>query len=216
MTNAFEQAAAMASQQAPSATSSGYSQPSAYLPPPTLAESIAEPAAATSQLFSGPLLPSSLLNKSHLLGTERHGKIVKPPYDTHSRDFNSKQPKYWAVTPVMGANGKTSKITTNPIDHVTGEKLRPVLDTVIELATDYRFDAAEAAAVNRDPNLPDDGARAFYVSGNDLKELQKECRRLGITTVEGMVGLTLSVTRVAQKPNPGGNPSWINKITLSR
>lgn len=215
MTNAFQQAAAQASQQT-QPTAPQYAQQQTYTPPPTLAESIAEPTSATSQLFSGPLLPPSLLNKSHMLGTERHGKIVKAPYDTHSRDFNTKQPKYWANTPVIGANGKPSKITSNPVDHVTGEKLKPVLDTVIELATDYRFDAAEAAAVNRDPNLPDDGVRAFYVSGNDLTQVRNECRRLGIGTVEGMVGLTISVTRAGQKPNPGGNASWINKIVLSR
>lgn len=215
MTSAFEQAAAAVGQQ----TAPQYNQPQSYTPPPATEQDGAAslvPPAGSSQLFSGPLLPPSLLNKSHPLGTERHGRIVKAPYDTHSRDFNSKQPKYWANTPVIGANGKPSKITSNPVDHVTGEKLRPVLDTVIELDTGYRFDAAEAAAVERDPNTPDDGARAFYVSGADLKELRNECRRLGLTTVEAMVGYMLSVTRIGQKPNSGGYPSWINKVTLTR
>ncbi len=31
-----------------------------------------------------------------------------------------------------------------------------------------------------------------------------------------MIGLTLTVARVGQKPNKFGNPSWINKVTLSR
>lgn len=215
MTSAFEQAAqqAAATVQAPQ-----YTQPQTYLPPAADAGSqLIDQPEQTSQLFGGSVLPSSLLNKTHALGTERHGRITVAPRDTHSRDFNTKLPKYWANTPVVGANGKPSKITTNPIDHVTGEKLRKVLDTVIELDTDYRFEAAECAAIGRDPNLPDDGSRAFYASGDDLKQLKAEIRRLGgITKDADLVGLTLSVTRVGQKPNPGANPSWINKITLSR
>lgn len=213
MTSAFEQAAqqAAATVQAPQ-----YTQPQTYTPPAGGGSQLIDQPEQSSQLFGGSVLPSSLLNKTHTLGTERHGRITVAPRDTHSRDFNTKLPKYWANTPVVGANGKPSKITTNPIDHVTGEKLRKVLDTVIELDTDYRFDAAECAAIGRDPNLPDDGSRAFYASGDDLKQLKAELRRLNIDTGKGMIGLTLSVTRVGQKPNPGANPSWINKITLSR
>lgn len=166
-----------------------------------------------SQLFSGPTLPPSLLNKTHTLGTERSGVITVAPYDVQSRDFKTKRPKFWANSPMPDG----SKISTNPLDHITGEKLRPVMDTVVELATNYRFDAAECAAIERDPTMPDDGARAFYISGNDLKQLKSEIARLGgIRDEAGMIGLTLTVQRVAQKPNPGGYPSWINKITLSR
>lgn len=216
MTSAFEQAAQQA---AAAAQPAQYNQPQTYTPPPADAGSnLIDPQPEKSQLFGGAVLPSSLLNKTHGLGTERHGRITVPPKDTHSRDYTTKQPKYWAVSPVTGPNGRPSKITTNPVDHITGEKLRPVLDTVIELDTDYRFDAAECAAIGRDPNLPDDGSRAFYASGDDIKQLKAEIRRIGgITSEADMVGLTLSVTRAGQKPNPGGAmPSWINKITLSR
>lgn len=214
MTSAFERAAQTASQQN---QAQQYTQPQTYTPPPADgASDLYPPQPEKSQLFGGSVLPSSLMNKSHALGTERSGRITVAPRDTHSRDFNSKQPKYWANTPVIGANGKPSKITSNPIDHVTGEKLRPVLDTVIELDTEYRFDAAESAAIGRDPNLPDDGSRAFYASGDDLKQLKAEIRRLGVTSEAEMVGLVLTVKRAGQKPNPGGYPSWINKITLSR
>lgn len=165
-----------------------------------------------SQLFGGPVLPPSLLNKSHQLGTERSGKISVAPYDVQSRDYNSKKPKFWANSPLP--DGK--KITTEPVDHITGERLKPVKDTVIVLDTPYRFDAAECMAIERDPNMPDDGARAFYASGDDLKQLRAEIRRLGLHSEQEMIGLTLTVKRVSQKPNPGGNPSWVNKITLSR
>jgi hypothetical protein len=169
-----------------------------------------------SQLFSGPVMPSSLFNKTHGLGTSRTGKITVAPYDVQSRDFRSKLPKFWANTPVI-VDGKPRKVTTNTHDHVTGEALRPVLDTMVILATEYRFDAAECAAIERDATLPDDGTRAAYVSGDDLKQLKSEIRRIGgIRSEEDMVGLTFTMTRVGQKPNPGANPSWINKIELSR
>lgn len=210
MTTAFEQAANQAAEEG---GAPAYREPQAYTPPAATASSAASQGC---QLFGGATLPSSLLNRSHQLGTERHGVIKRAPYDSHSRDFNSRQPKYWANSPVVGANGRPSKITTDPIDRVTGEKLRPVLDTVIELDTDYRFNAAESAVVQRDPNLPDDGTRAFYASGDDLKQIRTEVRRLGLTSAEAMVGVKFSVARVGQKPNSGASPSWINKIELSR
>lgn len=165
-----------------------------------------------SQLFSGPVLPPSLLNKTHGLGTERTGKISAPPHDVQARDFNTKQPKFFLATPTP--DGK--KVGPVPVDPTTGKPNNPVKDTVIELDTDYRFDAAECIAVGRDANMPDDGKRAHYVSGDELKQLRAEIRRLGIRSEQEMVGLTYTVKRVSQKPNPGGNPSWITKVTLSR
>lgn len=170
----------------------------------------------SSQLFSsGPVLPSSLFNKTHVLGTERTGIIKAEPYDVQSRDFNTKSPKFWTNTPVIGANGKPSKITSNAVDHVTGEKLRPVMDTVIELSTEYRFDVAESMAVGRDHTMPDDGTRAVYLSGDDLKSVISQIRTLKVQE-GGMTGLRLTVKRSGQKPNPGGYPSWVNTVTLSR
>jgi hypothetical protein len=208
--NAFAAAAAQMSNQQPAAPAQQYIPDTSG----NLTESFA---GQGSQLFSGPVMPSSLFNKTHGLGTSRTGKITTAPYDVQSRDFNSKLPKFWANTPVIGANGKPSKVTTNATDHVTGEALRPILDTMVILATEYRFDAAESAAIGRDATMPDDGTRAAYVSGDDLKQLKSEIRRIGgIRSEEDMVGLTFTMTRVGQKPNPGGNPSWINKIELSR
>lgn len=165
-----------------------------------------------SQLFGGPVLPPSLLNKTHQLGTERVGTIAEAPYDVHSRDYSSKSPKYWSKTRTPGQ----SPITFDPVDKTTGEKNEPVKDTVIVLDTTYRFDAAEAAAVGRDINMPDDGKRAFYASGDDLKQIRAEIRRLGLRNEQEMIGLTFTVARVGQKPNPKGQPIWVTKVTLSR
>ena len=161
-----------------------------------------------SQLFGTPVLPPSLLNKSHPLGTERSGVIAKAPYDVQARDFNTKKAKFW---PAGGG-----KPTFDAVDALTGERNRPVKDTVIELTTAYRFTPQECALVGRDPNSLDSGARAVYVSGDDLKQLRGEIARLGLRSEQEMIGLTLTVTRVGQRPNATGNPSWINKVTLTR
>lgn len=168
-----------------------------------------------SQLFGGPVLPPSLVNKTHGLNSVRTGKIVEAPSDVHARDFNTKAPKYFYKTPQM-ENGKLNKVGPLAVDPTTGEKNDPVKDTVIVLQTDYRFDQAEATAVGRDLTMPDDGKRAFYASGADLKALRSEIRRLGFRSEQDMIGATLTVKRTGQKSNPGGNPSWITEVTLSR
>jgi hypothetical protein len=203
MTSAFQQAAAMAGQQ---------SQPAQQQVADTSGNLADSYAGESSQLFGGQVLPPSLMNKSHLLGTERSGRIVTPPYDVQSRDFATKRPKFWANSPLPDG----SKISYEPLDHITGEKLRPVKDTVIELSTDYRFTPGECAAIDRDPTLPDDGSRAFYVSGDDLKQIKREIGRLGVRSEKEMVGLLLTVKRTGQKPNAKGNPSWLNTVTLAR
>jgi hypothetical protein len=160
-----------------------------------------------SQLFGGGGRPTSLFNQTHLLGSERTGIITTAPYDVHSTDYNTKKPKYW------GTDRKPVLVSTDP---ATGEKLRPVKDTVIELDTEYRQSQEEATALGKDFNPNDDGARAATISGQDLKTLRKEIGRLGIRSEAEMVGLRFTMKRAAQKPNPGGRPSWINEITLSR
>lgn len=195
MTSAFQQAAASVQANTPGAPE----------PDSNLAESYT--GGEKSQLFGGPVLLPSLLNKSHLLNTVRTGRIVKAPYDVQSRDFATKRPKFW---------GNDSKISYDAIDPNTSQKLRPVMDTVVELETEYRFTPAESAAIGRDPNLPDDGARAFYASGQDLKDLRALITKLGIRSEQEMVGLILTVTRVGQKPTAKGNPAWVNKIELVR
>jgi hypothetical protein len=202
--NVFQQAAQQAAPQSPAPAQ----QPAAEAS--NLAGSFAGP---SSQLFGGVNLPPVPAEQVPPVGDGAHRHHHAAPYDVHSRDFNSKKAKYWPESPLP--DGK--KISFEPLDHITGQPLRKVLDTVIELATDYRFDAAESAALARDPNLPDDGSRAFYVSGDDLKQIRREIARLGgIQDEKGMIGLRLTVKRVGQKPNQGANPSWINTVTLAR
>lgn len=212
MTSAFEQAAMHAPQTTPAYVDNR--QPVTPAPESSLAGSYSP---KESQLFgSGPMLPPSLLNKTNkTIGDVRTGKIVKAPYDSQRRDMGSKAPMYWAQTPVF-ENGREVKRVTTPTDHATGKQLDPIMDTVIEMQTDYRFDANECAQIGRDPNMPDDGLRAFYASGDDLKQLKAEIRRLGLTSGAEFVGLTFRVELVGLKPNGSFAPSRINKVTLSR
>lgn len=169
-----------------------------------------------SQLFGGPTMAPSLVNKTHGLGSVRYGVIKAAPYDVQARDFNTKEPKFFLKTPV-NVNGKIHKVGPIAVDPTTGQPNDKVLDTVIPLDTEYRFTEAESAAVGRDHSIPDDGERAFYLSGDTLKQFKSEMRRIGgISSTEDLVGLKFMVERVGQKPNPGGNPSWVTKLTLSR
>jgi len=174
-----------------------------------LAESYAE---EESQLFGGGPSYPSLLNKTHLLGSVRTGIILKAPYDVHARDFNTKLPKYWQEG--------DDKPVTNAVNPTTGQKNTAVKDTVFELSTDYRMDAGERAAVGRDDSFEDDGTRVFHAGAYDLKATKEALKRdagpLGIRTGKDLVGKRITVTRKAQRPNPGGNPSWIIEVKFSK
>lgn len=166
---------------------------------------------AESQLFSSGSVAPSLFNKTHLLGTERTGIITKAPYDRQKVDYNTKKPLFWGP-----AGGKP---VPEHVDSATGQPNRPVMDTFLELSTDYTMSAAEAAATGRETAF-EGTERVFVAGGFDLKELRKA---MGAAVAGGMklqsgadmVGKRLTVKRVSQKANPGGNPSWILEIKLS-
>lgn len=167
-----------------------------------------------SQLFGGGNLYPSLFNKTHLLGTERFGVITKAPYDVHSLTFDKpRKRKYW------DGNGG---VTTEEINPVTRRPNEPIMDTMIELATEYRLDAAERAAIDRDASYEDDGSRTFVASAQGLKETKDAIARFNkanparpIRSPQDMVGLRIRVKRAGTKPNPKGNPSWILQIELA-
>lgn len=157
-----------------------------------------------SQLFSGGSVAPSLFNKLHPLGTERTGIITKAPYDRQKVDYTSKRPLFW--------DEQERKPYDQPVNRVTGKPNRAVMDTFLELSTDYTMDAAEAAAVGRE--APYEGnERVFVAGGRDLKKLRaaiEDANKRGIRITSGadMVGKRLRVKRVGQIPNPTGNPSW--------
>jgi hypothetical protein len=167
-----------------------------------------------SQLFNTGSVAPSLLNKTHGLNTERTGVITKLPYDRQSVDYNTKRPKFWED----GNSGKGQKPVDYPVSKVTGRPNRPVMDTFLELETNYTMDAAEASAVGREG--PYEGTeRVFVAGGADLKALQDAIadankRGLRIASEQDMVGKRITVKRVGQKPNESGNPSWILAIRL--
>lgn len=171
---------------------------------------------AESQLFGGGGASyPSLFNKTHTLGTERTGVIVKVT-DVQARVYSTDGPgalKFWQE----GEN----KPVTAAVNPATGKQNRPVMDTHFELDTDYRITAAECAAINRDPEYvsKDEGKRVFAAGGFDLKAtreaLQRDAGKLGVTKTADLIGKRITVKRAGQKPNPGGNPSWILEVAFS-
>jgi len=178
-------------------------------------------------LFGQGSLAPSLFNKTHFIGTVREGIITKAPYEQPSRDFNSKMPKYWSASKV-GGDTKNRAVTTDAIDGPTGKPNRPVMDVLIELDTEYGpLSAQEMAAVGREPGQGGDGKRVYVVSSRDALDsfrkaivaFNQQAQAAGqklLTCEEDTVGLKLQVKRVGQKPNAGGNPSWIVETHLSR
>jgi hypothetical protein len=142
----------------------------------------------------------------------RTGIITRAPYDVHSTTFGENaQPKYW--TPDW-------KVTTDAVGP-GGVANKPIKDTLVELQTDYRMDAAERTAIGRAEDYEDEGVRIFYAGGQALKALREAIKAAGkngirITSGEAMVGLRLTVKRSGQKPNPGGNPSWLYEAKIER
>lgn len=177
------------------------------------------PAAGGSMLFnSGPGAPS-LFNKTHPLGTERSG-IIKSLTDKQDIDFNSHAPKFWSASKTGGPQ-RNSAVTTDAIDPVTGQANEKVMTVHVELQTDYRITEAECIATNRDVAYvgQDTGIRVEVIGGYDVKafaEAMNEARARGInlSSPADLIGKRITKKRAAQKPNPGGNPSWINAYRI--
>jgi hypothetical protein len=180
-------------------------------------------------LFGQGSLAPSLFNKTHFVGTEREGIITKAPYEQQSRDFNSKMPKYWSASKV-GGDTKNRAVTTDAIDGPTGRPNRPVMDVLIELNTEYGpLSPQEMAAVGREPGQEGDGRRVYAVAGKEaLESFRKAIAEFNqrvksgaekgpqLTCEDDTTGLKLRVKRSGQKPNQGGNASWLYETHLSR
>jgi hypothetical protein len=182
-----------------------------------LAEAYVPEPETESQLFSGggDSFPE-LFNKTHPLGTERTGIITKVQ-DVHSRTYKVGAPgdlKYWQ-------EGE-EKPVTKPVNPITGQRNRPVMDTVITVQTEYRVTDAECAAINRRREFvqQDTGMRRFTAGGFDYKvtkeALQRDAVTLGLQKTSDLIGKRLTVKRVGQKPTSEGNASWVLEVKFSQ
>lgn len=196
-------AAAQAGNSAPSQPAEGESQ-------------LVPPADAESQLFGGGGVSyPSLFNKTHPLGTVRTGIITKVT-DVHSRTYSTEGPgelKYWQ-------EGEKSPVT-KAVNPLTGKPNRPVMDTHIELDTEYRVTVAECDAINRKHDYveKDNGKRVFAAGGFDYKAtqeaLQRDAPKLGVTKTKDLIGKRLTVKRAGQAPAVKGNKPWILEVIFS-
>ncbi len=163
-----------------------------------------------SRLFGSEGGAPSLFNKSHKVGTKRSGIITKAPYDQQRTKMGSGEPLFWQA-------GEKSPVTA-PVNPHTGQKNRPVNDTVIEISTDYAMDAEEAALTNRETPY-DGGARRVFV-GKELKAFKDAISKaveggMRLTCDADLVGKKLTVERTGMKPNPnGGDPIKIHSFLI--
>lgn len=198
------------------------------------------PEGSGSQLFgqdSGPSLPS-LFNLKHAPGTEFKGLILGPPRDVQATSFpqqpgDPRYPLFWG----KNAAGKPAPVTDERLavpDPKTG-KIRPVMDTVIELQIEGRFTPDERAYLvsrGRDEDFEDDGKRVWQISGSKnpkghragqptnamramLDAIAASARELGITKNEDLEGKYLTVRRI-DRVQPGISTSpwtYIARIT---
>lgn len=180
----------------------------------------------------------ALFNKTHAPGTEFSGVILTPPRDVQSMSYprqpgDPRLPQFW----VTDTQGKRVPGTA-PVDPITHQRNDPVMDLLIELQTDVRFDAATLQAIGRDATYVDDGKRAFQINGkkrpaghvagqptNPMRALldaidafNEDPANAGkkITDEESMVNLRLTARRV-ERVQPGVSTSpWLYVAKLSR
>jgi len=159
---------------------------------------VAPAQSATSQLFDqgGQSYPSLFVG-AHDAGTVRTGTITKAPYDRQSRFLDEDENgnpkpgalKYW------GEDGK-------PTADSDGGRRNPVMDTIIPVSTSYKGEKG----------ADDNGDRAWYAAGGPaLNAMREAIRASGVTSVEDMVGMTLTVERL-----PKIKRAWQYEVTLSR
>jgi hypothetical protein len=162
-----------------------------------------------SQLFSGGAKAPYLANRTHRIGSERTGIITKAPYDKQKVDFNTKKPLFWS----------DSENKPKPIDD-GGNPQRKVMDTFIEVMTEYVMDANEASETGREAPY-EGGERVFVAGSHTLKTLRKAIETYNnsgqgkIGRGKDLVGKRLTYRRTGQKPNPGGSPSWVEEIVIT-
>lgn len=141
-------------------------------------------------LFGGDKLPS-LFNKTHGVGTERSGIIVKRPEKRQARFFKEGGTgalKFW------GNDGK-------PTADDTG---KPVWDEVFVLDTDYRMTAAELEEAEMDE---DNGQRGVFAGGDMLRAIKEAIKKAKARNRDQLVGARLTLKRTG-KVQKGDYKGW--------
>lgn len=154
-------------------------------------------------LFGGGRL-ISLFDKTHGVGTERHGVITEAPKPKQSRFYSAAGNgalKYW---------GDDNRPTEEQFDR-KGEPRKPVMDEVFVLQTDYQLSPAELKKKELDE---DDGLRGVFAGGDQLRAIKQAIRKAKVKNREALVGMTLSLTRTGQKV-VGDFEAWEWKAELS-
>jgi hypothetical protein len=163
-----------------------------------------DPDGAERALMGGQSVPS-MFNKSHGLNDDVTGVITELPTQKQSRFYAEGAAgalKYWSES--------ANKPTEDAVDRVTGRPNNPLYDTVVKCATEYR----------KPGDVEDEGLRAFYLAGNDLKAFRAAisvAKQAGIiSSFADLVGLRVTGRRIGQVPTGKGNSAWTYAFKLER
>jgi len=166
--------------------------------PPTSEDSI------ESRLFGGESLPS-IWNKTLDKGSTVTGIIKDIPFEKQGRTFvegGVGKLKYWKRNFGEG-------FTTDASDAIG--PLKPVMDLVLPIQTDYRFTADQLS----DRNMEEDtGARGWYFGGGEgEQEFKAAIKRAKLRSMRELVGMRITGQRIG-KVKKGDYMAWQYAITL--
>lgn len=195
MSNAFAEAAAKAAQQA-------QAQPQGNTPQ---TDSLTGNNAGYDPLFGGEKLVS-LFDKTIGIGVTRTGIITKAPEDKQGSFYKAGGGRgaLKFYVPRGASWGGDKQVTDKSVDPVTGKPLKPCMETVFVLQTDYRLSPAELAERQMDE---DNGLRGVFASGAQLFAIKKAIRDAKIFSRERLVGWRLSLVRTG-KTVKGDFEAW--------
>lgn len=150
----------------------------------------------------------SLFDKTIGVGVSRTGIITKAPEDRQSRFFKAGGAgalKFWSP------QGSEKPVTDKPVGP-NGETLRPCMDTVFVLDTDYRLTGPELAERNMDE---DNGQRGVFASGAQLKAIRQAIKDARVSSRAQLAGMRLTLVRTGKRP-AGDYEAWTWAAKLER
>ena len=191
-----------AANQAQAGQANGTSTEERLIDPPTSEDNI------ESRLFGGESLPS-VWNKTLDKGSEITAIIKDVPFEKQGRTYVAGgvgKLKFW-----KRASGQTPPWTTDAAD--AEGPLRPVMDLVLPLQTEYRFTPAQL----EDKNMEEDtGARGWYFSGGEgEQEFKRAIKAAKLRSMRELVGMRITGKRTGQVKK-GDFMAWTYAITLEK
>jgi hypothetical protein len=159
-----------------------------------------------NRLFGGESLPS-IWNKTHDVGAEVTGIVKDLPFEKQGRTFvegGVGKPKFWSREYGQG-------IVTTASDSIG--PLKPVMDLVIPLDTEYRFTPAQLQERGLDE---DTGARGWYLSGGEGEQAFKAALKAAkLRKLSDLIGMRITAKRIG-KTQKGDFKAWQYAVKVEK